>query len=132
MKPIEDYSKVNNNGSVYRTYCKKCAVKMVQVKRREDKNWWRKYHLKKHFNMSMDDFDMMLSEQNYKCAICDNEFDMDVHGKQPNLDHCHITGEVRKILCFNCNTGIGKFNDDPVLIKKAYKYLINFKLTVNE
>ncbi len=39
------------------------------------------------------------------------------------LDHNHQTGEVRGYLCESCNTGIGRFDDDPELIKKAIKWL---------
>jgi hypothetical protein len=52
----------------------------------------------------------------------------DLCGKPPgkhalHLDHDHITGEFRGWLCHNCNTGIGKLRDDPVLLEKAALYL---------
>ena len=40
-----------------------------------------------------------------------------------SVDHCHNTGEVRGVLCPNCNTAIGLFNDDPGVMKKAIGYL---------
>ncbi|MEV4708088.1 endonuclease VII domain-containing protein [Actinoplanes sp. NPDC049316] len=50
------------------------------------------------------------------CAICG--------GDDPqHLDHDHRTGEVRGILCFNCNGGLGQFRDDPVLLADAIAYL---------
>eukprot|EP01080_Neovahlkampfia_damariscottae_P012204 gene12204-5791_t len=44
--------------------------------------------------------------------------------KYTHLDHCHKTGKIRGILCLNCNTSLGKFNDDPFIILCAAKYLI--------
>ena len=51
------------------------------------------------------------------CMLCGVEDD------QLNLDHCHETGNVRGFICSNCNTGLGKFNDDSQLLIKAIEYL---------
>lgn len=40
-----------------------------------------------------------------------------------HIDHDHRTGKVRGILCQACNLGLGKFRDDPALIKSAIRYL---------
>lgn len=50
------------------------------------------------------------------CVICGNP------GNQ--VDHCHTTGKVRGLLCINCNTGLGKFKDDPILLEFARMYLL--------
>ena len=39
------------------------------------------------------------------------------------IDHNHVTGEIRGLLCNACNKGIGFLNDDIRLLKNAIKYL---------
>lgn len=39
------------------------------------------------------------------------------------VDHCHITGKVRGVLCSMCNTGIGNLRDDIKLLESAIQYL---------
>jgi hypothetical protein len=39
------------------------------------------------------------------------------------VDHCHRTGRVRGVLCFNCDNGLGHFGDNTVLLESAALYL---------
>lgn len=75
--------------------------------------------LKKEYGITLDDYEAMLTEQDGKCFICGKDSDWGTLA----VDHCHKTGKVRKLLCFSCNTSIGKFNDDPALLRKAAEYL---------
>ncbi|MGW4159353.1 endonuclease domain-containing protein [Streptomyces sp. NPDC004788] len=40
-----------------------------------------------------------------------------------HVDHCHETGRVRGVVCFNCNSAIGKLGDDPDVLRRAIAYL---------
>ena len=42
---------------------------------------------------------------------------------EPHLDHNAVTGEIRSLLCHKCNVGLGHFNDDPELLRRAVEYL---------
>jgi len=59
-----------------------------------------------------------LTEQDGYCIICFEKCD-DVLV----IDHCHITGKVRGLLCQQCNAGLGNFKDDPKRLEKAISYL---------
>jgi len=39
------------------------------------------------------------------------------------IDHNHGTNEIRGLLCYKCNIGLGQYNDDLKLILKAFNYL---------
>jgi hypothetical protein len=83
--------------------------------------------LKRHFGLTVGQFEAMQSAQNNVCAICAQpERVMDKRlGKLRNLavDHCHVTGKIRSLLCLQCNQGLGNFNDDPTRLRAALDYL---------
>jgi len=43
--------------------------------------------------------------------------------KQRHVDHCHKTGKVRNVLCFNCNAALGHVNDSQEILQKLIDYL---------
>ncbi len=78
--------------------------------------------LKKAYGITLDQFNKMHSDQNGMCAICGSNVG-DSLGRSLHVDHCHDEGKVRGLLCSNCNTGLGKFNDNSELLFKAANYL---------
>lgn len=74
--------------------------------------------LKHKYGIDILRFEEMVAEQDNCCAICNEEFT-----KTPHVDHCHESGEVRGLLCMYCNTGLGKFRDDPERLSNAITYL---------
>jgi hypothetical protein len=91
-----------------------------------------KYRLSR-YGITERDHAIMLENQNYVCAICEQD-ETTLDGstqdiKTLSIDHCHKTSVVRGLLCNNCNQGLGKFKDDPNLLVKAAKYL-NYKVAL--
>lgn len=66
--------------------------------------------------ISLEDHVRLFELQQGSCAICG------VVGKL-HIDHDHVTGAVRGLLCGLHNRGLGMFANDPVLLTKAIKYL---------
>lgn len=74
------------------------------------------------FGITQAEFDRLLTDQDHKCAIC--------RAPDPtHIDHDHDTGHVRGILCFNCNTGLGSFRDDPERLIRSAQYVIEGSLS---
>ena len=92
------------------------------VKRKASKAYHRKRRLMQEFGITPKEYDGLLKDQGGKCAIC-GAIDSDSTGRRLAVDHDHVTGKVRGLLCHNCNVGIGNFKDDPNLLRKAIKYL---------
>lgn len=59
--------------------------------------------------------------QNWECAICRTPQDQLEHGLV--VDHDHVTGTVRMLLCTHCNVALGHFRDDVVRMQKAVEYV---------
>lgn len=61
-----------------------------------------------------------LAEQNNKCAICGQE-----QGDTLGLDHNHITGQWRGLLCDTCNMRMSLLEDQE-LVAKMMGYLKSY------
>jgi Recombination endonuclease VII len=81
---------------------------------------WMKWMRRKRYGLNHEEFQALIAKQNGLCAICEKEIDV------PNVDHDHISGQVRGILCRKCNHGLGCFQDDPRLLVEAVDYLADF------
>lgn len=112
-------------------YCKPCSRAMTKeswLKRMADPEARQAYldkernrHLKRKFGISSKAYDALLASQGGGCAICGTT--QCASGAKLAVDHCHITGKIRGILCRDCNTSLGKFNDDRERLLKAVAYL---------
>lgn len=82
---------------------------------------------KRLYGLSHEDYLQMLTKQNNKCAICCTPIYEQTKDRQhvSHVDHCHITGKVRGLLCRPCNFGLGHFKDSLNLIRGASQYLLD-------
>lgn len=119
------------------------------LKKEEDepnKEWWaRKWadarvrnpdieyerNLQRNFGISLNEYIEKFNNQNGGCAICGN-VETSINGRSKltrrlAVDHNHITGKIRDLLCFRCNATLGKLNEDLELLEKIKVYLIKHK-----
>lgn len=80
----------------------------------------RNRRLKHLFGITLIEYNKILHDQNYKCAICKGN---NLNNKNFYVDHSHVTGKIRGLLCNLCNSGIGFLKEDIVILEKAINYL---------
>ena len=74
--------------------------------------------LKRLYGISAAEYDALLAKQGGVCAICRK------HSKRRLcVDHCHLTGTVRGLLCASCNLGLGSLKEDQASLVAALAYL---------
>lgn len=99
-------------------------------KRNHRKN--RDRHFRAKYGITIDDYDALMEAQGNACAICGGRESRFVRKEVARLrslsvDHDHETGEVRGLLCGDCNVGLGAFRDDPAKLDRAKAYILNSK-----
>lgn len=93
----------------------------VEIANGKGRERGRQTTLKKH-KMTEEDYGNLKKLQGGGCSVCGAE-KFDENGGRLAIDHNHQTGEVRGLLCRNCNAGLGLFRDDPFLLRMAIIYL---------
>lgn len=92
-----------------------------KANREKTKNVTTSGRLKRQYGITLEDYNDLLVVQNYKCAICPKSHSESLHGL--HIDHCHKTKKVRGLLCMQCNTVLGKVNDNIKILENAITYL---------
>lgn len=113
-----------------RKWCRDNPEKHAATKR----NWSRRnpdkvaaQQRKKNYGISEIEFHKLFTDQNGKCAICGFQFPGMFTGdrtQSPHLDHCHISGKIRGLLCSACNTVLGRSKDSVDILLNAVQYLL--------
>lgn len=120
-KSILDFYKAKSNKDGLTSLCKPCEIihKNTPKRRKSKKN----YFIKSEYGLDNSQYNHMLAQQDNCCAICK------IHRSKLKInlavDHCHLTGKVRGLLCGKCNRAIGLLKDSIENILSALNYLNN-------
>lgn len=121
-KPLDDFHrhKLGRNGRD--SMCKECKRELARVRYRAEGAAERTHRrrVENRFGLERGQYDEMLAAHNGVCAICKSPPN---EGRRLHVDHDHATGEIRGLLCYLCNAGIGMLRDDPALLRAAIQYL---------
>jgi hypothetical protein len=125
------FPKANGRARGYAWVCKVCKKekRLAKQKSMTEQEWKlqnRKYWLKTSYNITIEEYNQKLIDQNHRCAICDSD-ETQVFMQQLFVDHCHQTNKIRGLLCHACNTALGKFRDSQAILNNAIGYLEKYK-----
>lgn len=109
-KPLTNFVVRKDNGR-YRNDCIDCQRKLKREKQ-----------YKELYSITLSDYDRLYELQGGVCSICRLP-QSDSRKTTLCVDHNHQTGEVRGLLCSDCNVAIGLLKDDPRLTERATDYL---------
>ena len=86
----------------------------------------RRHQLKKRYGLTTTEYNELLKSQGGHCAICPASISKS--GRLLTVDRDHETGEVRGILCEQCNSMLGQANDDPDRLLAGVSYLLRSRM----
>ena len=150
FKDLEEFHRATGMRDGHRNECKRCFRALQQARyaadpdrvkqrvlvwQRENRERYRETqrayrqarpglerdgHLRRKFGITQADYLAMLDAQGGGCALCERP---PSKKRSLHVDHDHVTGEVRGLLCFTCNNGLGQFREQPGVFEAAVTYL---------
>jgi len=130
-KPRSEYSFRQGSPDGLNHYCRSCHNKrsldyrnknteVLKDRQRtlygNNKHTFKAKRIKQRYGITMEQVENLRDQQGGLCAICKLE-------PASHIDHDHVTDRVRGLLCNNCNTGLGMFQDNASLMAAGIKYL---------
>lgn len=142
-KPTTAYYKYKSSGNP-RSICRDCqhAIRVERYKNNPElkeiasvknsinckANQKNKYiqSLKKSYGITEDQYNNMLDACGNRCEICKTD-----SARRLVIDHDHISGKVRGLLCDKCNVAIGGLGDSSESLLAAVDYLCRHEVKSN-
>lgn len=118
-KPLSEYYQ---KGGRLRSDCKACGLigRKVYLQRPEIRERQKAHRRKFKYGLTEDEYQTMRQKQDGKCAACRCDL---TGGLEEHVDHCHVSKQVRGILCRNCNLTLGHANEDRERLLALVAYL---------
>jgi hypothetical protein len=129
LKPCPSCGETNKPKATNKGYlCKPCSSERAKQWYKNNPEQYFFNQLKARYGISKTDYLNMIEQQDNKCAICNKPETVENHwnkgtAKRLCVDHDHKTGLIRGLLCYRCNTTLGKMEDDTELLKNMIQYL---------
>lgn len=130
-KPLVHFGKCHDFFMGRTANCKACIAKKQKARRHAagiSKTELKRTALtqpdhtrKRKWKLDADGFRAFYDAQDGKCGIC--RADLPFYGRETCIDHDHVTGVRRELLCRPCNLGLGFMRDNTDTLRAAIAYL---------
>jgi len=129
-KPLDNFrSRGGNMKHLLKSQCNSClylqhknwiAQNPEKIKNYREKDPWTLIKRCSRRGITPEELIDKYEEQGGKCSICLSDIDL----VDSAIDHNHDSGKFRGVLCKTCNRALGLFRDNPEILRRARKYLI--------
>ena len=116
IKPLTDFGRRSGERTGRVSYCYPCFNRIKEESRQRVHGGSRNYHLRRRYGITQAEADAFFDRQGGLCALCRER-------PAQHVDHDHLTGKVRGMLCSCCNQGLGNFRDRADVMRAAIAYL---------
>lgn len=129
LKPCPSCGEIGKPRVATKGYlCKPCASARAKQWYKDNPEKYFFNQLRAKYGISKEDYLNMVEAQNNKCAICYQEETVENQWKPGEkrrlaVDHDHNTGLIRGLLCYRCNTTLGKMEDNVGWLRNMINYL---------
>jgi hypothetical protein len=130
--PFTDFASDRKSKDGLAWHCKTCKSKKDQERFRLNPEQKRDANYRANYGITAKQYDRMFIEQGGVCASCGLPETRGPQGRNAkhrageianlSVDHDHETGDVRSLLCGDCNIAFGVMREDPERIQKLKKY----------
>ena len=114
-------------GKAQAALCRTCAQESQKKSRQKNPKKYSVlslgYKRKREYGISPTAYIDMIEAQGGACAICKNANRNPKDKRSLAIDHDHATGQVRGLLCSNCNTALGLAGDSKETLLAMLAYL---------
>jgi hypothetical protein len=134
IKSLSEFFKSNRSKDGFYWTCRTCtnevngiwASKNQKDAKRIASGAARRAHVRRKYNLTDAEYKELVVAGKGLCSACKSpEIITHKNGKVWELcvDHDHVTGKVRGLLCHACNRAAGAINDDPARLRQIADYL---------
>jgi hypothetical protein len=134
LKNLSEYHPHTKTVDGKQPSCKDCCYKVKlrsqekypEKHRERMRTIVRRAHVRRKYKLVRGEYEFLVEKTGNTCEACGNPETIthkDGSIWELCVDHDHVTGKVRGLLCHACNRAAGAINDDPARLRQIADYL---------